>query len=49
MRRRGYEMVMISTQADEEAQHFYRKLGYVDCGAWMLDSQPAELFMKKNL
>ena len=47
MRQRGYKMVMISTQADEEAQHFYRKLGYVDCGAWVLDSQPTELFMKK--
>lgn len=49
MRRRGYEMVMISTQADEEAQHFYRKLGYVDCGAWVLDGQPTELFLKKSL
>ena len=49
MRRRGYEMVMISTQADEEAQHFYRKLSYADCGAWFLDQQPAELFMKKTL
>lgn len=49
MRSRGYKTVMISTQADEEAQHFYRKLGYTDCGAWVLDHQPAELFMKKTL
>lgn len=49
MRRRGFKMVMISTQADEEAQHFYRKLGYADCGAWILDDQPTELFMKKDL
>ena len=47
MRRRGYKMVMISTQADEEAQHFYRKLGYIDCGALVLDGQPTELFIKK--
>lgn len=49
MHRRGYKMVMISTQADEDAQHFYRKLGYADCGGWVLDNQPTELFMKKAL
>ena len=32
MRGLGYKMVMTSTQADEQAQHFYRKLGYVDRG-----------------
>ena len=30
MKKRGYKMVLLSTQADETAQHFYRKLGYVD-------------------
>ncbi|MBQ8618023.1 MAG: GNAT family N-acetyltransferase [Clostridia bacterium] len=49
MLRRGYKMVMISTQADEEAQHFYRKLGYVDCGAWVLNNEPTELFLCKTL
>lgn len=28
MRRLGYKMLMTSTQVDEQAQHFYRKLGY---------------------
>ena len=28
----GYGMVLTSTQVDEDAQHFYRKLGYKDCG-----------------
>jgi GNAT superfamily N-acetyltransferase len=32
MRGQGYKMVMTSTQADEGAQHFYRKLGYQDRG-----------------
>ena len=32
MREKGCGMVLTSTQADEEAQHFYRKLGYRDCG-----------------
>jgi len=32
MRDLGYKMVMTSTRVDEDAQHFYRKLGYKDKG-----------------
>ena len=32
MTERGHRIVMTSTQADEEGQHFYRKLGYRDIG-----------------
>ena len=53
MRARGYGMVLTSTQVDEEAQHFYRKLGYKDCGGLTVDvpgyEQPMELFMIKQL
>ena len=49
----GYKMVMTSTQADEQAQHFYRKLGYVDRGCLVLDCTPfeqaQEIFMVKVL
>ncbi len=49
----GYKMVMTSTQADEEAQHFYRKLGYKDSGCLLLDipgfEQPLEMFMIKAI
>ncbi|BCK00702.1 GNAT family N-acetyltransferase [Anaerocolumna chitinilytica] len=49
----GYKMVMTSTQADEEAQHFYRKLGYKDSGCLVLDipgfEQPLEMFMIKAI
>ena len=51
MRDLGYKMIMTSTQADEQAQHFYRKLGYVDRGCLVLDStpfeQPQEILMVK--
>jgi len=51
MRRLGYKMVMTSTQVDEQAQHFYRKLGYVERGGIFLDNtpleQPQEMFMVK--
>ena len=53
MKAKGYEMVLTSTQVDEDAQHFYRKLGYRDCGGFTIDvpgyEQPMELFMVKQL
>ena len=53
MRTLGHKMVMTSTQVDEQAQHFYRKLGYIDRGCLFLDNtpldQPQEMLMIKNL
>ena len=53
MRELGYKMTMTSTQVDEQAQHFYRKLGYKDRGSLFLDNtpfeQPQELIMVKTL
>ena len=53
MRTQGYGMVMVSTQVDETAQHFYRKLGYKDCGGFIIDipgyEQPMEMIMIKAL
>lgn len=45
----GFDSVMTSTLADEEAQHLYRRLGYVDCGCLLLDSSPLEIFLMKRL
>ncbi len=53
MRAKGYDMVLTSTQVDESAQHFYRKLGYKDCGGLLIDlpgrEQPMELFLSKRI
>jgi len=53
MREFGYDMVMTSTQVDEQGQYFYRKLGYLDKGGLFLDNtpweQPQEMFMIKVL
>lgn len=53
MRSKGYGMVMTSTQVDENAQHFYRKLGYQDAGGLVLNlpgyEQPMEMFFVKGL
>ena len=45
----GYNSVMTSTQSNEEAQHFYRKSGYRDCGVLLLDNEPSELFFRKDI
>lgn len=53
MRKQGYGMVMVSTQVDEDAQHFYRKIGYKDCGGFTVTipgyEQPMEMIMNKAL
>ncbi len=53
MKEQGYDMLLTSSQADETAQHFYRKLGYQDCGGLMITipayAQPMELFFAKEL
>ncbi len=53
MKTQGYGMLLTSTQVDETAQHFYRKLGYKDCGGLILDipryTQPMEMFFVKEI
>ena len=53
MGEQGYTMVLTSTRVDEAAQHFYRKLGYRDCGGMVMDlpgcQQPMELFLVKEI
>lgn len=53
MKSQGYGMVLVSTQVDESAQHFYRKLGYKDCGGFVIDipayEQPMEMFLVKAI
>lgn len=53
MKAQGYNVVMTSTQVDENAQHFYRKIGYKDCGCLVLNipklEQPMEMFFIKQI
>ncbi|MFP4355228.1 MAG: GNAT family N-acetyltransferase [Phycisphaerae bacterium] len=49
MQKAGCPRVLTSTQADETAQHFYRKLGYRDAGGLVLPGQALELFLLKDL
>ena len=49
MSKKQYKMVLTSTLSDERAQFFYRKNGYVDCGALLLPGEPLEILLLKNL
>ena len=49
MAARGHRMVLTSTQSDEAAQHFYRRLGYRDCGVFVLPGEAGELMLLKEL
>ena len=49
MREQGFARVLTSTQSDEEAQHFYRRLGWRECGALVLAGEPLELIFTKEL
>lgn len=49
MRDRQYKTVMTSTQSNEQAQFFYRKNGYTDCGSLLLPDEPLEIIMLKRL
>ena len=47
MQKQEHNMVMSSTLSDETAQHFYRKLGYKDCGSLLLPDEALEILFLK--
>lgn len=47
MKQKGYKNVLTSTQSNEEAQHFYRKLGYVEIGGFKYLNDPYEIMFCK--
>ena len=49
MIKNGYKNVLTSTQSNEEAQHFYRKLGYKEIGGFKYFDDPYEIIFQKIL
>lgn len=53
MKKLTYGMIMTSTQVDETAQHFNRKLGFRDAGSLLINipqyEQPMEMFFIKKI
>ena len=49
MLKNNYKRVCTSTRSDEQAQFFYRKLGYRECGSFIFPNEPLEIVFLKNL
>lgn len=49
MKVKKFQLVMTTTQSNETAQDFYRKLGYTDAGSFTLPPEPVELIFYKLL
>ncbi|MEI6728186.1 MAG: GNAT family N-acetyltransferase [bacterium] len=49
MKKLGHKFVLTSSLSNEQAQHFYRKLGYVDSGALFLPGEATEIVFYKEL
>lgn len=45
---KGFKIVLTSTQSNEDAQFFYRKRGYKDCGSLILPDEPLEIILFKS-
>ena len=49
MSEQGYKMLLTSTQANEYAQHFYRKHGYKDLGGFTPFGEEYEIILGKKI
>ena len=49
MKKLKYNSVMTSTQSNENAQHFFRKHGYIDVGGLVLHNEALEIILFKKL
>lgn len=49
MKKSRYNIVLTSTKSNEQAQFFYRRIGYVDCGSLLLPKEPLEIILLKNI
>jgi ribosomal protein S18 acetylase RimI-like enzyme len=49
MSARSFQRAITSTQSDETAQYFWRRIGYQDCGSLSLPGRPVELFMYRDI
>ena len=43
MKQKGYDNILTSTQSNEDAQHFYRNLGYKEIGGFKYFDDPYEI------
>ena len=48
MQQNGYKNALTSTQSNEEAQHFFRKMGYKEIGGFKYFDDPYEIMFLKE-
>lgn len=49
MSAKGFKLVLTSTLSNEQAQFFYRKNGYIDCGSLLLPNEALEIIFRKDI
>lgn len=49
MEGRGYRRFMTSAMSHESAQFFHRKMGFVDCGSFVLPNENMEILFLKDI
>lgn len=49
MKKQGFSLVLTSTLSTETAQYFYKKIGYEECGSFILPHEPSEIILFKKL
>jgi ribosomal protein S18 acetylase RimI-like enzyme len=49
MKTKGHKNILTSTQSNEEGQHFYRKIGYMEIGGFKYLEEPYEIIFYKKL
>ena len=49
MKKKGFNDVLTSTQSNEDAQHFYRKMGYREIGGFTFLDDPLEIIFHKKI
>ncbi|MDI6400968.1 GNAT family N-acetyltransferase [Balneolaceae bacterium ANBcel3] len=49
MKKKGHTLVLTSSPSNEDAQHFYRKIGFTDAGSFTLPNEPVEQIFTKQL
>lgn len=47
--RSKHKLALTSTQSNERAQFFYRRIGYRGCGSFLLPDEPLEIILFKHL
>ena len=49
MKKEDYKLLLTSSLSNEEGQHFFRKLDYIECGNLQLEGESLEIIFSKTI